>query len=81
MIKTPLVPLKPNHKTQFVLGCILSVIVFLFWTIIFPHQVNLYFAIPNAVFALMIVISYSFASARDAGKLRTEAGLDFLELL
>jgi hypothetical protein len=30
---------------------------------------------------LLIIASYSFASARDAGKLRTEQGLEFLELL
>jgi hypothetical protein len=37
MIKTPLVPLKPNHKTQLVLASILGIISLLFWTIIFPH--------------------------------------------
>ena len=37
MIKTPLVPLKPNHKTQLILGSILTLVVFILWTIIFPR--------------------------------------------
>lgn len=38
MIKTPLVPLKPNHKTQFVLVGILGLVVLVLWTIIFPRM-------------------------------------------
>ena len=38
MIKTPLTPLKPNHKTQIVLALILGLVTFSFWTIIFPRN-------------------------------------------
>jgi len=38
MIKTPLVPLKPNHKTQLILGSLLTFVVLVFWTIIFPRK-------------------------------------------
>lgn len=38
MIKTPLVPLKPNHKTQLILASLLTLVVLAFWTMIFPRK-------------------------------------------
>ena len=45
MIKAPLAPLRPNHKTQGMLAVILSVILLLNWTIILPCNISNYIII------------------------------------
>jgi len=45
MIKSPLTPLKPNHKTQIILGGIMCIVMLAFWIVIFPsiyQAFNLY---------------------------------------
>lgn len=96
MIKTPLVPLKPNHKTQCVLALILGFITLAFWTIIFPRILHhsflkhpslfldnhhLFFAVPSGALSLLVIVSYVLACARDPGKLTAGPKLDFLDLL
>lgn len=84
MIKTPLTPLKPNHKTQIVLTLILGLVTFTFWTIIYPRkfhiftvtynidQDHLYQIIIQGALTLAVLISYITASAKDPGILRPE---------
>ena len=40
MIKTPLVPLKPNHKTQFLFVGLFSLIFIILLFVLFPSNFN-----------------------------------------
>lgn len=79
MIKTPLVPLKPNHKTQAVFLSMMLVANFGLYFILYPSKsyrfyayVDLphwYYALATLILGLIVFISYLTASIRDPGKL------------
>ena len=85
MIKTPLVPLKPNHKTQTVFLGLFLLAYFGLYFIIYPSNyisltLTIYFItidlnsltypITTLVLGVFVVVSFVVASSRDPGVIK-----------
>ena len=82
MIRTPLIPLHPNHKTQFLyLALLLLTYVSAFLILIPSHPYGVYYG--GVLIGLMvgIIVPLVMATVADAGKIKPDKDLDFLELL
>ena len=80
MIKTPLAPLKQNHKTQFLFATFFSVVIFSQLIVILPVQKSVVMAYFVTIGAFITVVAFFLASIRDPGYLRpTHKFLDLLK--
>lgn len=79
MIKTPLAPLKKNHKTQFLFASFFAIVVFSQLTIILPAQSSAAMGYLVTISAFVTAVAFFASSMKDPGYLQND--YDFLELL
>lgn len=79
MVKTPLVPLKPNHKTQILFVCLFTFVILSQVLIISPNLKTAAFTYMIGIDSFFLAICFTFASIKNPGKL--ESSLDFVTLL
>lgn len=79
MIKTPMVPLKPNHKTQVLFISLFLIIYFTQLFVITPNQQTKLFAYSITITSLILAVSFIVASVKEPGFLRP--GYPFMDVL
>ena len=79
MRRVPLMPIKPNHRTQALFVILMTSIILCQFIFVFPKQSNVFLAIVIAALSPVIAVSFTLASWRDPGYLHKKH--DFLELL
>lgn len=84
MLKVPLIPLKRNHKTQFLFMGLFVVVLALNLLITLPtiHDDNIgYFQLANLSTFTLVFLFFFIASCKNAGILKPDKQRSFLELL
>lgn len=81
MIKNPLVPLVPNHRTQILFAVIFWIVYISIWLVLFPNLPTWYYALSSATIAIKVFWPFIMASKADPGYLKSDPDIDFLELL
>lgn len=79
MIKTPMVPLKPNHKTQALFITLFTFIILTQIFVITPNQKTTFFAFSLASLSIVLAISFAVATIKEPGFIRPE--FEFMEIL
>jgi hypothetical protein len=91
MIKTPLVPLKPNHKTQFLFLFLFGLNYFFLICVLFPSNSYLLFVLADDFYiyplvtillGIIVVIAMLFATIRNPGVIKPDTStFTYLDLL
>jgi palmitoyltransferase len=83
MIRVPLVPLRPNHRTQILFLSLFLVIYVLNMITILPtlEPHNLYYQLFSTISTIVVLIGFTWASFKDPGVLKPSKDYTFLELL
>jgi len=79
MIKTPLAPLKKNHKTQFLFAMFFAIVIFTQLTIILPVQKSVVMGYLVTISGFITATAFFAASVMDPGYLKN--AFPFLDLL
>mmetsp|Transcript_18520 Transcript_18520/g.17615 ORF Transcript_18520/g.17615 Transcript_18520/m.17615 type:complete len:110 (+) Transcript_18520:1177-1506(+) len=72
MIKTPLIPLKPNHKTQFLFAGLFTLIFVILLFVLFPTDKQLYVPLAYIIISLLVVLFFVLATVRNPGVIKAD---------
>ncbi|CDW81974.1 dhhc zinc finger domain containing protein [Stylonychia lemnae] len=83
MIKTPLVPLKPNHDSQILFWVLSFIVYFSLYFILYPNLPVWYYSVSSTMVGLKMYLPFILATRRDPGILKNtdEHQIDFMELM
>lgn len=85
MIKTPLVALKPSHKSQVVFWVLIAIVYFSLYFILYPNMPVWYYAVSSTMVGWKVILPYVLVTKKDPGILKNadpeEKPIEFMELL
>jgi len=84
MLRVPLIPLKRNHKTQFLFMSLFMIVFVLNMAVIIPTvnpDLSLIYQYVNGGSTVLVFLAFLYASCKDPGTLKPEKNVSFLHLM